>query len=269
MACNYQYLEHGIGYNLRTFMSIINSGGIYSPAMAQHHRIPFMGSHVNPTGGDDLISVSIPETPSSRLYSSDGITFIIDTTGLQCASSPKGTPIVGETYIKNAIPLSSISRIYIPNNHKNTQLAHLDVCRLNYGSANVGQTLYYLFQGQIPSELTNFQQSWDAVYPLIYQYRQSLITIIKQIDDETKQYGEQLYTPLYRQCTQSFLQKLSQQFSVPDIQNMTLNDFVVGYVKNQTGIDINSISCPEDRCTNLTKFTIFFRVHQDQHRCIV
>lgn len=255
MSCSYRYLEHGIGFNLRTFMSIINSGGIYSPATARQQHVTFMGSHVNPTGGDNLISVSIPGTLSSRMYSTNGITFIIDTTELQCGSSPKGTPIIGETYIKNMVPLSSVVRIYIPDNKKNTQLSDLDVCRLSYGSADVGKTLQYLFQGPLNSELTALQKAWDAVYPSVYQYQQSMILQkinknmsslekqhkMKEIEEETKKYCEQQYTPLYWQCAQLFLQKLSQELDVSNIQNLTLTEFIVSYVKNQIGIDISSI----------------------------
>jgi hypothetical protein len=147
-----KYIEHGIGYNFKKFNSILASGFIYSPGAARQLIPGFIQSHVNTTGSDALISCSIPQTETSSIYSSRGITFIIDADTLP-ADSLYGKDTVagqmnGEVYVAGQISLrESVYAIYVAN--KDAPMSQINLCDLAYGSAPIEERLKVL--DNIPS----------------------------------------------------------------------------------------------------------------------
>lgn len=112
----------------------MKTGFIYSLESASTAGINFLSSHNNTTGGNNLISVSIPDTYASKVYS-QGITFEINTSRLTYLSGTSKTGAVdGEAYIQDKIPLVNIIKIKIPSQTAYAKLSDLPLCNFCYGS---------------------------------------------------------------------------------------------------------------------------------------
>ena len=155
----------------------VENRGIMSPNYLRAHNIRALKSHVNTTGGGDLISLAIGDSPSYERYIKPGIAFevdIIPDAGNNNESHPinnnkigktnKTSKIItkvpitqtirsyehnrrgaleGEVYARDFIPVSSIKSIVINPILAATKLKDIDLCDIGYGSASVEDRILY------------------------------------------------------------------------------------------------------------------------------
>jgi len=238
-------VEHGIGFNIKKFISIIDNGGIYSINGARNKNIDILKGHLNATNGDECISVSIPKSLTSQLYSVEGITFIINTNGLVDCGDKYGK-MDGEKYILENIPLTNIIAIYIPLSVKDLPLSNFKLCNLTYGTATIIEKINYQFKlcesnqeclntlGQDINQLiTKFNTAESLISEEYYTEARKLsreqqthtnLTALKT--SIQKKY----YDPLELECTKLFLILLSHELKT-DVTSMTLDYFIRGYLQ--------------------------------------
>lgn len=250
--CMYPILEHGIGSDILTFMRILSSGHIYSPQMAQEHSLNFLSVHVATTGGNNTISMSIPKTSSSNTYSSNGITFLIDTNNLSCVD--KRTPIVGETYIENEILLKqNLKSIYIPSVLGEKRVGNLDICRLDVGSTNIAERLQYLFGADDRLEFENqntntdlqfisrniklIKKAYDSVYAKAQELHRNLVKKeptrpIREIQAEVNQFMSSKYKRISLACSKYLFAKLvvDEVIARNIVETFTLREFIQHFI---------------------------------------
>jgi hypothetical protein len=251
--CMYPILEHGIGSDILTFMRILSSGHIYSPQMAYTQSLKFLSVHVATTGGNNTISMSIPKTPSSNTYSLNGITFLIDTNNLSCVD--KRTPIVGETYIENEIPLKqNLKAIYVPSVLGEKRVGNLDICRLDIGSTNITERLKYLFGADDKLEFENqdtntnlqfisrniklIKKAYDNVYAKAQELHKNLVKNepmrpIREIQSEVKHYMSEKYKRMSLACSKYLFAKLvfDEVIAKNIVETFTLREFVQYFIE--------------------------------------
>ena len=245
-----QYVEHGIKYNLNKFISILSSGAIVSKKLADKYTKTFLQEHMNATNENILISVSEQQSECSETYSKNGITFIIDTTGLVDGGSKKGQ-LPGERYVQDIIPLANIKAIFIPEESKDKKLNELDLCTLQYGSASIQAKMRFLFGDKDSSEI---------IQKLIEDYNNSdtliretyTTTVIKYNLERSKDKKRPLSTeklniirdhiqkkilkPLNLRCNRLYIDELNNKLGI-DINEMTLVEFI-NYYMQMIGLNI-------------------------------
>jgi hypothetical protein len=236
------FIEHGIGMNIHKFMLIIANKGIFSHNKATEKGLKILKSHVNTTGGNDCISVSIPRSATSITYSVNGITFIINTTGLS-ACPPKKGQLDGEEYIFNEISLANISAIYISPSIKDLPMNNFNLCTLGYGSASTTDKIKFQFESfenltaeQIAS-INKLISDYDNAYNTIraeYEIRAKALAPQDRTSNNLIQLSQEIsskyYSSLEAECTQMYLALLSIKLNT-DVSKMSLENFIQSYLQ--------------------------------------
>ena len=169
---NIPIVERTTTLNLRKFLNAFINGKFLSPNRGA------LKSFEKATGGNDYISLSIPKSRASKLYSHKGITFIMNTNTIQLypkTSNRKGEE--GEVYAKDEINLfNSLIAIYINPLFADEKVSNLDLCDLGYGSASTETKLDYIFKGCDRCKLgvENLKEEFENAGQLISEKRREL-----------------------------------------------------------------------------------------------
>ena len=254
-----EFVEHGIGFNIKKFISIINSKAILSKNFAEKQGVNILQSHINATNGGDFISVSVPKSETSGLYSKNGITFIVNTSGLIDGEDRFGQ-LNGEKYIKDVIPIDKIISIYIPLLYKDTKLTDLNLCSLDYGSVDTNTKIDSQFDLCLNNPICNekFKSNIDEIklkmkyinkeiwdnYKInvdLYkkQHKISIIPtdILKKINKAVR---KSHYDESEKKCSELYINFLSEYFKI-DFSKFTLLEFIHFYLENTQNTHINII----------------------------
>lgn len=165
-------VERTTTLNLRKFLNALINGKFLSPNRGA------LKSFKNATGGNDYISLSIPKSRASKLYSHKGITFIMDTNTIPLyptTSNRRGEE--GEVYTKDEINLfNSLIAIYINPIFADKKVGDLDLCDLGYGSASIKTKLDYIFDGCDRCRLgvENLKEEFENAEKIIEKLNQEL-----------------------------------------------------------------------------------------------
>lgn len=170
------------------------------------------------------------------MYSINGITFIINTTGLLEGTGIAGT-VNGEEYIRNTIPLNHVTSIYIPNNIKDVVLSQLQLCSLQYGSTPIENKIQGLFRehSNNPQLLNIIARYNDAYNQVVLEYNRRIAgqrLDNNQLTNLRIQLFSEYYNPIELECTNLYIQLLSNKLTLPvqQIMNMTLLQFIQNYL---------------------------------------
>jgi len=213
-ACVHPYLEHGIGFNLLTFLNIVKEGGILTKK--------FIGSlHLHGTNLDDYISTSIPGGNTSNIYSVNGITFIIETSGLDCGRLSGAMD--GEMHIHNSIPISKIEGVYIPYESAELPITSFNLCNLSHGSISIEDKLKRF--GLPDEEIRRLATEWNTIDtyidPKIIIQMPEVIERVKMKEGNIKLHYNLAYNelknerklPIERECSRYVIGQLNTAMS--------------------------------------------------------
>lgn len=140
-------LYHGVSTNVLKFMSILKHG-ILSIDKAQSMGLVLLKSHKSSTSGNNNISLAMYNTRSFDWYIRPGISFAIN---LDSAKHKiiKGEEVRGalhgEVYSPEPISVKNIQLVLINDEIANKKLLDLDLCDLDYGSAEMEDKIKYVF----------------------------------------------------------------------------------------------------------------------------
>ena len=244
---NPKYVERTTSLNLRKFIDAISNALFLSPSQGA------LKSFTNATGGNDLISLSIPDSRASKLYSHKGITFIMKTDNIPIQSSGVSRGEEGEVYAKKTIDLTnSLVGIYISPEFSNQRVDQLELCDLNYGSASIKTKLDYLFSGcdfcksGIDTLEADHQTATEQIQKEFMQIRDKIsksgtraekIKFANKQSQILKQISDKYAKAINLKCTTALLNalKINKQLTLKQLVQEFINKFKSKY-NNTIGI---------------------------------
>jgi hypothetical protein len=221
-----QKLEHGIIYNIKKFINILETGKILSAKAAiDTKNTDFVNSHANSTNKGMCVSTSKPNSLCSNKYSVPGITFIIDINEKMKLNNFKGAQD-GEVHVEYSIPLVHVKEIYINPKLQDIKMSDLklDICNIHFGSADIKEKLKYMFPSYTETTIKKLELIYDKQIKLAEKdiIDNKIVELNKRWS--TKDYYLEKFT---KACSDRYLKVLNEQIKTIDIFNLTLKNFII------------------------------------------